>query len=195
MTYSALDRDRELAAHRDVAIETMVRFMRRAWDLGKRKAEGVVRFTQTVLTNMIMIQNPQDGRVVAQLRTKKDWGGVTLPGGHVEPGESMLEAVRREAFEETGLTVGAVEFCGISHWRRDADDARNIVLMYRTTDYAGELCEDSEEGRVFWVSLEELQAMELSNMLEPMLEVILRGNASEAYGVWVEDFSAPMTVQ
>ena len=40
-----------------------------------------------------------------QERKKKDWPGYTLPGGHVEMGESFVDAVVREMKEETGLTV------------------------------------------------------------------------------------------
>lgn len=153
-----------------------------------------VKFTPSVLTNMILIQNPQDKRFVVQMRSKKDWGGITLPGGHVERGESMAQAARREALEETGLLVGALRLCGIAHWCRAQDDARNIVFLYRTSDYSGELLENPEEGDVFWASMEELKEMSLSNMLEPMLEALLRESASEAFGEWVEDFSAPMIV-
>ena len=39
----------------------------------------------------------EDGdRILLQNRIKKDWRGYTLPGGHVEPGESFVEAVIRE---------------------------------------------------------------------------------------------------
>ncbi|MHA9737037.1 NUDIX domain-containing protein [Robinsoniella peoriensis] len=39
----------------------------------------------------------EDGdRVLLQNRTKKDWQGYALPGGHVEQGESFVDAVIRE---------------------------------------------------------------------------------------------------
>ena len=42
------------------------------------------------LTNMCMIY--RDGEVVVQRRSpEKGWPGVTFPGGHVEPGESIAE--------------------------------------------------------------------------------------------------------
>ena len=41
-------------------------------------------------------------QILLQNRTKKDWQGYTLPGGHVEPGESIVDAVVREMREEIG---------------------------------------------------------------------------------------------
>ena len=51
-----------------------------------------------------------DDRMLLQNRIKKDWQGYTLPGGHVEPGESFVDAVIREMKEETGLTFTPAEF-------------------------------------------------------------------------------------
>ena len=36
------------------------------------------------------------GRVLLQNRKKEEWHGWALPGGHVEPGESFVDAVSRE---------------------------------------------------------------------------------------------------
>ena len=36
------------------------------------------------------------GRVLLQNRKKEDWHGWALPGGHVEPGESFVDAAIRE---------------------------------------------------------------------------------------------------
>ena len=46
------------------------------------------------LTVLCLISD--DDRMLLQNRIKKDWQGYTLPGGHVEPGESFVDAVIRE---------------------------------------------------------------------------------------------------
>ncbi|NLC25797.1 MAG: NUDIX domain-containing protein, partial [Fastidiosipila sp.] len=48
-----------------------------------------------------------DGKILLQQRVKNDeWSGfITLPGGHVEKDESVVDAVIREVKEECGLTV------------------------------------------------------------------------------------------
>lgn len=45
------------------------------------------------------------------LATSHKWfGKYTLPGGHVELGETLVDAVKREVKEEVGLDVDVVEF-------------------------------------------------------------------------------------
>jgi 8-oxo-dGTP pyrophosphatase MutT (NUDIX family) len=52
-----------------------------------------------------------DRRVLLQKRTDNGrWG---LPGGAIEFGESILEALHREVMEETGLTVEVVRLVGV----------------------------------------------------------------------------------
>src|SRR6202008_3696784 len=51
------------------------------------------------------------GRLLLQQRS--DGGQWGLPGGSVEIGESVREAVVREGLEDTGLTVGARRLVGV----------------------------------------------------------------------------------
>ena len=46
------------------------------------------------LTNMCMVHDKATDRVVVQKRVKY-WTGYTFPGGHVEPGESFAESLKK----------------------------------------------------------------------------------------------------
>ena len=77
------------------------------------------------LTNLCVICD--GSRVLVQ---DKIGCGVVFPGGHVEPGESMLASVIREMREETGLLIEHPVLCGIKDWMRE-DGTRFIVALYR----------------------------------------------------------------
>lgn len=129
------------------------------------------------LTNMCMIY--QDNHVLVQNKVNCDWNGITFPGGHVEKNESFTDAVIREVYEETGLTIQSPQLCGIKDWT-EADGSRYMVLFYKTDKFSGEL-RSSDEGEVFWVSLDKLSTLDLSPDMGDMLKVFLNDNLSEFY--------------
>lgn len=77
------------------------------------------RTEQVELTCLCMIY--KDDMILLQNRIKKDWQGYTLPGGHIEPGESFVDAVIREMKEETGLTIKNPKLCGIKQFPIEGD--------------------------------------------------------------------------
>lgn len=52
----------------------------------------------------------RDNQVVLTFHKKRGW---TIPGGHINHGETGLEAVKREAFEEAGLHFETVELVAV----------------------------------------------------------------------------------
>lgn len=110
------------------------------------------RTQKTEIVNMCMVYC--DGVVLVQDKIHEEWGGLTFPGGHVEMHESFTDAVIREVFEETGLTIISPRLCGIKDWVND-DGSRYMVLFYRVNQFTGEL-NPSAEGDVFWMGMGEL---------------------------------------
>ena len=96
----------------------------------------------------------RDGKYLLLNRNKKEndlnegkWIGV---GGKCEKGESPEECVRRETFEETGLTLGKVHLYGVIHFRSDTWEDEEMYL-YGSEDFTGSLRDDCSEGTLAWV--------------------------------------------
>ena len=112
----------------------------------------------------------QDGdRILLQNRVKKDWEGYTLPGGHVEPGESFVDAVKREMKEETGLDIINPKLAGIKQF--PIENGRYIVFLFKTEQFSGKVV-SSEEGQMEWIDCSRLSEIDAVDDLDELLRVI-----------------------
>ena len=126
-----------------------------------------MRRTESVeLTVLCLIQD--GNRILLQNRVKKDWQGYTLPGGHVEPGESFVDAVIREMKEETGLDILKPRLVGIKQFPIDA--RRYIVLLFKTESFSGQVV-SSDEGEMEWVEYDRLSDINTVDDLDDLLKV------------------------
>lgn len=129
-------------------------------------------------TTMCMVYD-DNGNVLVQDRVDPYWSGIVFPGGHVEYKESFVDGIIREVKEETGLDIENPRICGIKQWQTD-DDARYIVVFFKTNKFSGEL-RSSEEGEVFWIKRSELLSRRLVDGFESMLEVFEHDELSEMF--------------
>jgi len=118
----------------------------------------------------------RDNEYLLQDRVKEDWKGFTLPGGHIEKGESIVDAIIREIKEETGLTILNPKLCGVNQF--PIEDGRYIVFLFYADEFSGEVV-SSEEGKMHWVKKEELSNVNLVSGFHELLEVMLDDNLNE----------------
>lgn len=140
------------------------------------------RATSTILTNLCLIEDTLTNKVVLQYRSPeryKKWSGYAFPGGHIEEGESLVESVIREVYEETGLTIADPKLVAVKDWEPD-EGGRYIVFCYKATRFSGQL-RSSEEGEVSWVEKDQLEKLDLSYDMLPLLEVLEDPDLSEFY--------------
>ena len=126
------------------------------------------------LTNICLIRRGSE--ILLQDRVKADWCGLALPGGHVEPGESIVDSVIREMKEETGLTVKNPRLRGVKQF--PIEGGRYIVFLYEATEFEGDL-RDSEEGGVAWYPREKVRELPTVEDLEELIQVMEREELSE----------------
>ena len=104
-----------------------------------------------ILTNMCLIRN--GNMILVQNRTKKDWPGLTLPGGKVEKDESVYQSVLREVYEETGLRLLSAKDVGYIEWLIDGD--RHLCILFESESYEGEL-KSNDEGENLFIDIKDL---------------------------------------
>ncbi len=100
-------------------------------------------------------------RVLLIQRAKPPLVGVwSLPGGHVEAGETALDAARRELLEETGVTADLTQLAGLYEViRHDLDGQVSVhfaIACYAGQWLAGEAVAASDALSVRWVLPEEM---------------------------------------
>lgn len=128
---------------------------------------------QVELTNMCMIEEPVTHKVLVQIRNKKDWDGISFPGGHVKRGESIVESTKREIKEETGLEVENLIPCGMKDWYDFEKEQRYMVFFYKTSTFSGTLLSSCLEGENKWMTIEEILKSNTANDFIEMLDIFL----------------------
>ena len=139
---------------------------------------------ETELCNMCMITDAE-GRVLVQHRIPKPsnpWSGCTFPGGHVEPGENVVASTIREVKEETGLTVTNLQNCGYIQWYNPEKQSQYFVFLFKTSSFSGKLT-GSREGKVSWMTLEEMLKEKLAPNMTRYLAVFQKMEIPQAYGI------------
>ena len=137
----------------------------------------MAKMEQAIFCNMCMIR---DGEKVLVLdRKNPDWPGITFPGGHVEKEESFVDAIIREVYEETGLTISSPLLCGTKQFQTD-EGARYVVFFYEASQFSGQL-KSSSEGEVFWIDRKDVANYPLAPDMLAMVEVMESPQLSEFY--------------
>ena len=120
-----------------------------------------------------------EGRVVLIRRGQPpDAGEWSIPGGGIELGEPIDEALRREVREETGLEIAVGDFLEIyERIERDAAGAVRfhfVVLDYRCTVVGGELRPGDDAADVALVDPADLHRYAMADSVRRVIAAAMR---------------------
>lgn len=117
--------------------------------IGVKSLKSVVNCVLREENKILMLQKP-----------KRGWWVV--PGGKVEEGETLLEAILREFKEETNLTLERAALKGVFNIiiledNQIIDDW--MLFTYFADDYSGRITENCIEGILQWKDIDEALAL------------------------------------
>jgi 8-oxo-dGTP pyrophosphatase MutT (NUDIX family) len=132
---------------------------------GKRPGKGQAR---EFSAGGVVIRGEQLVAIVPTRRAADGSRVLALPKGHVDPGETPVEAATREVREETGIVAEPVSELGETrYWyRRAGRTIGKSVVFFLFTHVGGDTADhDDEVEEVRWIGLKEAQR-ELSHEAE-----------------------------
>jgi 8-oxo-dGTP diphosphatase len=116
----------------------------------------------------------RDGKVLIARRAGPPLAGLwSLPGGLVEPGETMVDAAAREVFEETGVSA---EIGGIAdvieiilNDDEGAVERHYVILSFAARWLAGDGETSAEVSEIAWLRPDELGGLEMTEGTEAVI--------------------------
>src|SRR3989344_2490004 len=122
-----------------------------------------------------LVLNPE--QEILLIKSEKWFGKYVLPGGHIELGETMEQALQREMREETGLDVFDIRFLllqefvyGKEYWKQ-----KHFIFIdfsCRTKSSAVRLNHEGQE--YLWVAAEDALALDLEPYTRKTVEEYIR---------------------
>ena len=132
----------------------------------------------TELTTITYIEHEGKYLLLHRVKEKEDinagkWLGV---GGHLEEGETHIQAMKREVYEETGLTVTKYQYLGYIDFLNDRYPPERMYF-YKVTGFTGEV-KECDEGVLAWIDKDKMMDLPMwegDKYFLPLLEMPLPG--------------------
>ncbi|MDA1476507.1 8-oxo-dGTP diphosphatase [Bacillus changyiensis] len=126
------------------------------------------------VTNCVLMS---DDKVLLLKKPRRGWW--VAPGGKMECGETVRDAVIREYREETGIYVLNPQLKGIFTFIIKENDqvvSEWMMFTFVADHYTGKPVKESEEGMIEWHSVRDIEHLPMAPGDVHILDFMLKGN-------------------
>lgn len=127
-----------------------------------------------------IVYNPEDEILLLKSRKSKD--RYVIPGGHIELGETMEHALKREILEETGLVIHNAVLVSVQQFifSDSFHEKRHFIFIdYACRADTKEVRLNDEHQDFVWLPLEKAFDLPLETYTERLLTEHRKGEGSE----------------
>ncbi|WP_293912512.1 NUDIX domain-containing protein [Deinococcus sp.] len=121
-----------------------------------------------------LVRSPSGYLIVQTTKWRGSWG---VPGGKVDYGESLVQAVKREFLEEVGLTLRGVRYAQMQEAIDSPEFYKNshmLLLDFLAETEGSEVTPNEEIVQWAWVSLEAALTYPLNSYTRTLIELAQR---------------------
>jgi mutator protein MutT len=133
-----------------------------------------------------IIENDK-GKVLLLRRANTAWGDNAwcLPGGKVDYGQTVAEALVREVFEETALRLQSAKLLILQDSLPTETGGMHCLNLYFHCRVAGELALNEESSTFAWVTASDMSAYDIVFRNDEALRVYFSKDAHQASSLFV----------
>ena len=127
----------------------------------------------------VIINNDEE---ILLCKSKKWHNKYVIPGGHIELGEKMEDALKREVMEETGLSVSDIKLLGIQEFINSdsfTEDKHFISLDFLCRTENKNVTLNDEADEYVWVDINKVMEYDLGGYTRFLFNEFLQKNNSK----------------
>jgi len=121
-----------------------------------------------------LIYNKKGEILLVRRKAEPGRGLWSIPGGAVEVGEKLLDALKREILEETGLTIKPISIIDIAEVIKKDEDNRikyhYIIIDYIAEVSSGILKPSTDVSDAIWIKVNKISEYKLTESLRKMIK-------------------------